>query len=254
MSKPYLVIIHGFLQRFHCFPEFIKDMEKNFNVLFIDLPGYGENYNLNIFCIDKYLDFIYKEITNYINLKKIDNINLLGWSLGGNISILLAKKYPNIFKKIILLCSNPCFVKSNTNKYGMNKDDFLNFYHNIQTNPKKASEKFLILQFFGLDKNTLKKYYLELKKLYECQKLPDIKTLIFNLSLLNQDIRPILKNLDNEMIYILSEKDNLIPKDIAKYLTYIKKNKDQIYIMPNATHVPMLTNKDMLQSLLFSLS
>ena len=136
----------------------------------------------------------------------------------------------------------------------MNKDDFLNFYHNIQTNPKKASEKFLILQFFGLDKNTLKKYYLELKKLYECQKLPDIKTLIFNLSLLNQDIRPILKNLDNEMIYILSEKDNLIPKDIAKYLTYIKKNKDQIYIMPNATHVPMLTNKDMLQSLLFSLS
>ena len=29
MSKPYLVIIHGFLQRFHCFPEFIKDMEKN---------------------------------------------------------------------------------------------------------------------------------------------------------------------------------------------------------------------------------
>jgi len=251
MSKPNLIIIHGFLQSFSCFPKFIEDLKPHFNILLIDLPGYGKNNNTNINDIEQYLEFIYQEITSSYKLNINRKINLLGWSLGGNISILLANKYPEFFNKLFLLCSNPCFVKSNSNNYGMNKDIFLNFYNNIQSNIKKTSDKFLKLQLLGLDKDEFKKQYLNLKKFFESQKIPNIETLVFNLKLLNKDIRPILENINNEIYYILAEKDNLIPIEILEYFQDIKKDQDKLFIIPNATHVPMLTNKDMLQSYLF---
>lgn len=241
MIKPTLVLLHGFLQPFTFFPKFIHLLEKSYKIINIDLPGYGKNIGLNIFEINEYLGFIYCEIQSQ-NTSRDQNINILGWSLGGNIAVLLATKYPKDFNNLILLCSNPCFVQSENNIYGMDKDIFSVFYDSIKTNYQKTVDRFLKLQFFGLEKTDFKNNYLKLKQLFETHNKPNSETLIFNLDILNTDIRNKLENLENKIIYILSNRDNLIPKDLIFYLENIKKTNDTIYSIPDACHVPIETN------------
>ena len=117
MQKKNLVIIHGFLQSSEIFyknQEIINILHSKYNLLIIDLPGYGKNHSIkfnNATKLNNYLDFIYIQIQSYFNNINSQDINILGWSLGGNIAILLAQKYP-IINNLILLCSNPCFVIS----------------------------------------------------------------------------------------------------------------------------------------------
>tara|TARA_R110000868_G_scaffold91080_3_gene252678 strand:+ start:20758 stop:21534 length:777 start_codon:yes stop_codon:yes gene_type:complete len=247
MQKKNLVIIHGFLQSSEIFyknQEIINILHSKYNLLIIDLPGYGKNHSIkfnNATKLNNYLDFIYIQIQSYFNNINSQDINILGWSLGGNIAILLAQKYP-IINNLILLCSNPCFVINKTNNIGMEQSIFENFHNNLQNNYSKTINKFLKLQLLGIEKIKFKIYYDQLNELFNSNKKPNIETLLFNLDILNLDLRESLINLENKITYILSDNDYLVPYEIIKYLNIIKKPQDIIYTIENSSHIPHLTN------------
>jgi pimeloyl-ACP methyl ester carboxylesterase len=82
---------------------FFPLLEKEFpgTILYaLDLPGFGKNLNAGAkFSFENAV----QHIQQFIALKKLNNIILVGHSMGANIALHLAKKFPSSFKHLFLI-------------------------------------------------------------------------------------------------------------------------------------------------------
>ena len=97
-SKINLVYLHGWGQNIQMMMPIAKPFIKKYNVLIIDLPGFGDSAEPNeVWSIEDYSDMVY-ELTKEL---KMNNPILIGHSFGGKISLSFATKYKT--KKLVLL-------------------------------------------------------------------------------------------------------------------------------------------------------
>lgn len=94
--------LHGSRDRKDYFDGIMKIMSDKYHLIAIDFRGHGDTEKT-----DKGYNFpqFVNDIVIFLQKKKIKQINLIGHSLGGVISLLLAYKYPYIVKKIVLIGS-----------------------------------------------------------------------------------------------------------------------------------------------------
>ena len=99
-SKTNLIFLHGWGQNIEMMMSLAKPFSKKYNVLIIDLPGFGNSDEpKEVWDIYDYADMVY-ELSKEL---KIDNPILIGHSFGGKISLAYATKYKA--KKLVLLAS-----------------------------------------------------------------------------------------------------------------------------------------------------
>lgn len=103
-SKPTMVLIHGFLSSSFCYRKIIPLLENEFKIIAIDLPPFGKT--------EKSTRFVHS-YTNMANLVieliqglQIKKAYIVGHSMGGQVSLIAAKERPDLFEKVILLCSS----------------------------------------------------------------------------------------------------------------------------------------------------
>jgi pimeloyl-ACP methyl ester carboxylesterase len=97
-----LLLIHGNNESIVSFEKQIPELSKNYTVIALDSRGQGNStsdstkltYELFAEDVNKFLD--------YLNIK---NANVLGWSDGGTIALLLAMKHPDKVKKIAAMAA-----------------------------------------------------------------------------------------------------------------------------------------------------
>lgn len=82
-----------------------KELSRKFKLFVFHLPGMGVSEFYGKFCS---LDIMSDIILEFIKQQKIEKLNLIGHSGGGNLCFELAKKYPNI-DKIVLLSAGEYF-------------------------------------------------------------------------------------------------------------------------------------------------
>jgi pimeloyl-ACP methyl ester carboxylesterase len=108
--KPTIVLIHGFLSSTFSYRKLVPLLAKEYRVLAIDFPPFGRS--------EKSRNFIYSysnianlviELIDTLNLK---NIVLVGHSMGGQISLNIIRKRPELVQKIVLLCSSGYLERS----------------------------------------------------------------------------------------------------------------------------------------------
>lgn len=99
-SKINLVFLHGWGQNIQMMESLAKAFIKKYNVLILDLPGFGKSDEPNfVWTVYDYCDMLEELLIKL----KIKNPILIGHSFGGKISLCYAIKYnPN---KIVLLAS-----------------------------------------------------------------------------------------------------------------------------------------------------
>lgn len=98
-KKKNLLMIHGLFSNSEHFSDLISQLEENFNILSIDLPGFGESAPLEEkHSLDSYTYYIAK-LCSEINF---NNFSVIGESLGGALAIKLAVQYPENVKSVIL--------------------------------------------------------------------------------------------------------------------------------------------------------
>lgn len=103
-TGPTLVLLHGVASSLHTWDKWVERLEPHYRILRIDLPGHGltgkdprvEDYDL-AYMIDK--------LDKFLNKLSIDQMYLVGNSLGGYISWNYALHRPDRVKKMILLDS-----------------------------------------------------------------------------------------------------------------------------------------------------
>ncbi len=96
-----IVLIHGLGSNSKAFKKNIPALAKKSVVLALDLPGYGDT-KLGEFVpgIGNYA----KAISEFVELKKLSNVTLVGHSMGGQIAIqLAADQKPSWLKNLVLL-------------------------------------------------------------------------------------------------------------------------------------------------------
>ncbi len=96
-----IVLIHGLGSNSRAFKKNIPALAKKAVVVSLDLPGYGGSEQGDFVPgMDNYA----KAITEFIGLKKLDNVTLAGHSMGGQIAIqLAASQQPSWLKNLVLL-------------------------------------------------------------------------------------------------------------------------------------------------------
>ena len=100
-----LVIVHGNLASSKFFDDLIETLPDSLTVYAMDLRGYGTSSNQPI---DDLRDFAgdVKLFVDQLNLQKFD---LLGWSMGGAISMLFASSYGYMLNRLFLVGPIPVY-------------------------------------------------------------------------------------------------------------------------------------------------
>ncbi len=214
-----LVLLHGNGGSINSFSAQIPAFSKHYKVIAIDTRGQGKSKDVNStsFSYNQFADDL-KVLLDSLNLK---NVNLLGWSDGGNTGLILASQYPSYIKKLITMGAN--------------------------LNP---SEDALSKKILTITKRDLNKIKLENKK-------EDLVTIrLMEMLLKEPNINPeSLKSITAKTMIIAGEKDVILEKHtrlIAESIPHAKLN-----ILKAQTHFvveenPELFNQAVLEFLLNS--
>lgn len=99
-SSKTLVFLHGWGQNIEMMEPIAKPFYNEFNILIIDLPGFGKSEEpKTVWSLTDYANMV----NALINDLKCQNITLIGHSFGGKISIVYASLYK--ISKLILIAS-----------------------------------------------------------------------------------------------------------------------------------------------------
>lgn len=109
-----VLLLHGWGGSIQTMLPIFNILKEHFRVTVLDLPGFGESS-----LPDKVFNsFDYAEvIKRFVDELNLDNIILFGHSHGGRVSIILASKYKNLVKKLILIDSAGIIPKRTINYY-----------------------------------------------------------------------------------------------------------------------------------------
>ena len=121
-GKP-LLILHGFMGMSDNWKTLgTQYAQEGFQVHILDLRNHGRSFHSNIF---NYKVMV-QDVVDYCNENNLTNIDCIGHSMGGKVSMLLATQFPNLVDKLIVADIGPKFYPQHhqTILEGLNAVDF----------------------------------------------------------------------------------------------------------------------------------
>ena len=216
---PNLVLLHGWAFNSDVFQALVIKYKKDYRITVIDLPGHGRSPDL-----DGGIDTWCNEIIKFIPEKSI----LLGWSLGGLLSIFIANKIK--LNELILVASSPCLVNHDNWNLGIKNEVFNQFVINLKTDSTKALKRFVSLQ--SKNKSQINELHKSIQKYPASQSALDNGLEI----IINSDLRAQYKNILTPKKCILGNHDTLIP---IKIQDWYEDNDSKTQIIKTG-HLPFL--------------
>ena len=103
-SGPAVVLLHGFLENMKMWTILENQLEKKFTTLAIDLPGHG---NSPVFSEKHSMEDMAAAVQALLEYHRIDNISLVGHSMGGYVALAFLENHQEMVRQIVLLNSTP---------------------------------------------------------------------------------------------------------------------------------------------------
>jgi esterase len=99
-----LIIIHGFLGMSDNWKTLAAQYaERGFEVHTLDMRNHGKSFHSD----DWSYRFMVEDVVNYCTEHKLQNISIIGHSMGGKVAMLLATTFPNLVEKLIVADIGP---------------------------------------------------------------------------------------------------------------------------------------------------
>ena len=99
-----LLMIHGNGGSFSCFENQVEEFSKHFKVILVDCRGRGNSsYQKGV---ELTFDLQVEDINLFLEKLNIKKTNIVGWSDGGIIGLLLALKHPEMVNKLVTSGAN----------------------------------------------------------------------------------------------------------------------------------------------------
>ncbi|MFX0106142.1 MAG: alpha/beta fold hydrolase [Candidatus Hodarchaeota archaeon] len=135
-----LILLHGFPEFWYCWSKVISLLKDDFKLVIPDMRGYNlsdkpvgvENYKVEI---------LIEDIKGLSESLKLGRFNLAGHDWGGAVAWVLAEKYPELLKKLIILNAPHHKIFQNLLRTNKEQQEASNYMREFL---KPNSEKFLI--------------------------------------------------------------------------------------------------------------
>ncbi|MDO1510696.1 MULTISPECIES: pimeloyl-ACP methyl ester esterase BioH [unclassified Neisseria] len=235
-KKVYL--IHGWAANRHIFDDLTPRLPAGWEIRTVNLPGHGDAPFNGEFDVAATADMIARQID--------EPAYLLGWSLGGLISLYLAANYPEKVRSLCLTASFARFQAAPDYPEGL-------------TNPALAK----MIALFQQDYHKYMKQFLQLQFLYAKEQQPILEKVLPDIvkhgapaamqaaldAVANADARVFLPDIATPTLLIFGGKDSITPPRMGEYL-HRHLPESELYIIPKAAHAPFLTQADEFAALL----
>lgn len=225
-----LVLLHGWGNTRQTWQRLIPLLVAERDVYNLDLPGFGDNAHCQMADLD--------DAVAAIEVLLPDNCVLLGWSLGGNLALRLAARFPRKIAAVITLATNVSFVANSRWPHAMPRATFDEFSRQFAEAPAVTLKRFCGLQAQGdVERKALLKQLREQSVAPSAQHSGQWQTALAWLEQLNHENE--INHLSVPLLHMFGEEDALVPVAAARALS--KVSHGQLGIISGAGHAPHLS-------------
>ncbi len=198
----------------------------------IDMPGYGVVNNVGQ---KRSLEEYCHELNKLIDEKGF----VIAWSLGAQCAIKFACMFPEKVSALFLINCNPCFVKKQDWKYGIDRGLLFEMKNDLLVNKTKTLGRFFTLMTHG--SNRQKETLAEIKSLSTENHL-SAAALNNGLDLLiNEDMRKDLELVNQPIMMCFSEGDQFVDKRLCLERPFVN-DRISYSLTSNGDHVPFISS------------
>ncbi len=214
-----IVLLHGLMGGLSNFKDVLNYFSsKNYKVVIPELPIYS--LPLKETTVTAFSNFL----EDFIEYKSIDNLILLGNSLGGHVGLIFSKKHPNLVKSLILTGSSGLYENSMGESYP--KRENYNYIkqktEEVFYNPNVATKQ-IVDEVFETVNNR--------------EKL--VRTLAIAKSAIRHNMSKELPNIKTPTLLIWGKNDLVTPPEVALEFQSLLPNSELVWIK-KCGHAPMM--------------
>lgn len=229
MSNTPLVFIHGWGQDPDCW---LLQRERYPDAHYLCLPGHAGAADAKA---ENWLDILHAQLPQQAT-------SIIGWSLGGQLAMQLALKFPEQVNALLLIATTPCFCQQDDWPDACSATVFSAFQQGIMKNPKKTLRRFRALMLKGgPDPN---------REIGSATITPTTSGLFEGLHLLEHiDLRADLSHIKQPTWVVHGSNDAVTPVAAGGYLAELIPQA-QWHRLEGANHVPQLTETAFIHSMI----
>ncbi|GMR15984.1 MAG: pimeloyl-ACP methyl ester esterase BioH [Gammaproteobacteria bacterium] len=232
-----VVLLHGWGMHGGFWGKFNELLSNDLQTHALDLPGFGFSKDIkNEFT----LNAITEVVEEYIS-KLVQPVSLIGWSLGGLITLNILKRKRVQLDKIVLIATTPSFTKKTDWTSAVDQVVFDGFSKELIADYKKTLKRFLASQTRGseLAKEDLR----DLKNKLKQRGDPALDALKSGLKILSEtDLRNNERS-EIPVMTVLGEKDTLVPARVESEFKNMFSNYKSL-IIEKSGHAPFISKPE----------
>ena len=235
MTVP-LVLLHGWGVNAAIWNALIPELEPDFELHLIELPGYGASALAHP-------EMTLAEVTENVLDQAPHQAIWAGWSLGGTVALNAALTHPERIRKLQLISTTPRFLTGTDWEHGVQKEAFEKLAISFHGDYAKALQSFLRLQLYQADRaqqRISRQIAKELTTQLIARHTPSVATLQNGLAILaNTDLRDQIPHLTINTQIIAGKNDTLVPLAASHFL-YENLTSPHSFIEMDTGHIPFL--------------
>jgi pimeloyl-[acyl-carrier protein] methyl ester esterase len=240
-----LLFIHGWGMHSGMWGGVLAALANQYRVLAVDLPGHGDSARIEdrgSRIVERGGSLHLDAIVDQLSAQFIEPLNLCGWSLGGQIALRWAQRFPQQVQQLLLVSSTPCFVQQNEWPCAMAADTLAAFSVALQQDYAATLRRFLALQVRGGEQE--RELLLILRRKLASRGEPDLAALQAGLAILrDSDQRADLPQIMQRTLVIAGVRDTLTPLPAAQFLA-AKLPNARLATIADAAHASFLSHPD----------
>ncbi len=229
LENDHLLVLHGWGMNSSVWKMIAKELEQHFYVIWVDLPGYGDNLTVKANNLAEIVTLILPLIAK--------SSHIMAWSLGGLIAQEIVRQQPQLIQRVVMIASTPRFSQSEQWSHAMPNKLLLAFSRGLLKDLQGTIKRFIALQFMQVKDSQHIQRALRQQILAN---MADKNALKVGLKILQQQDFTELK-MKHPQLWLLGGKDRLIPIEIKNDLKLIYPNA-MIKEIAEAGHAPFMTH------------
>jgi len=175
-------------------------------------------------------------------------LTVCGWSLGGQLALRWAMRYPQQVQRLVLVSATPCFVRQADWPCAMAAATLAAFSEALQQHYLQTLRRFLSLQLRGSEQE--RELLAALRGNLLSRGEPDLSALQAGLAILRDcDLRATLPDIRQPTLVIAGVRDTLTPLPAAQFLAASMPNA-RLAAIEGAAHAPFLSHPETFVKLL----
>lgn len=233
-DRPALVLVHGWGMHGGVWADLAARLDVAFEISAPDLPGHGAAPGIS--------PGVFAAVVDDLAARAPASCAVAGWSLGGQLALEWARRYPQQVSHLLLIATTPVFVTREDWPHGMSPAVVRDFASAIERDPVAALQRFLLLQAQG--DTCARAVARALHTALAMKAAPAPAILAQTLHWLERnDLRAGLGEIPQPALVLHGGRDTITPPAAGAYLVQ-HLPRGRLEVIEDAAHAPFVSDAD----------